>query len=459
MTTTTERFAPFAEKMTAEDLPDVVVSTFGFYYSELLQGATGLIPEASILPVDTLPDAETLPAQYTESGKAALSHTVLIKLNGGLGTSMGLSKAKSLLPIKNGLSFLDIIARQALATEMPLVLMDSYNTSADSLAALRAYPQLWSDIPLDFLQHKVPKVAQADLSPVAWPANPELEWNPPGHGDIYTALLTSGQLDILLDRGYKYAFVSNADNLGAVMDTAILGYFVESELPFLMEAADRTLADRKGGHLARLASGQLILRESAQCPSEDEMDFQDISRHHYFNTNSLWLDLALLKKVLEEKQGVLGLPLIRNQKTLDPRDPRSPLVYQLETAMGSAISVFEGAGAIRVLRSRFAPVKTTNDLLAIRSDAYVLSDDYRVIPNPARSRGELLVDLDAKHYKLVDDLDSRFPFGAPSLLRCDSLTVQGDVRFGQEVVCMGSVNMYNLTNQQKLIDDFAHFGR
>ena len=187
----------------------------------------------------------------------------------------------------------------------------------------------------------------------------------------------------MLGAGYRYAFVSNADNLGAVIEPAILGYLVENRLPFMMEAADRTIADRKGGHVGRLLNGQLILRESAQCPAEEMADFQDIRRHRYFNTNNLWLDLVALKDLLAARGHILGLPMIVNRKTVDPRDSASTPVYQLETAMGSAIGVFPGARAIRVPRSRFAPVKTTDDLLAVRSDAYVLTED---VPGGAESR-------------------------------------------------------------------------
>ncbi|MCX7669751.1 MAG: UTP--glucose-1-phosphate uridylyltransferase, partial [Anaerolineae bacterium] len=379
-------FTPFADRMRAANLPDIVIRTFEYYYNQLAEGRTGLLAEADIVPVASLPDAERFDATLAEAGRAALPQTILLKLNGGLGTGMGLERAKSLLVAREGLTFLDIIARQALISGAPLVLMNSFNTRDDSLAVLARYPELGRfGIPLDFLQHKVPKVVQADLTPASWPADPDLEWCPPGHGDIYTALLTSGMLDALLARGYQYAFVSNADNLGAVLDPAILGYFVTRRLSFLMEVADRTEADRKGGHLARRRDGRFILRESAQCPAEDMAAFQDIGRHRYFNTNNLWLNLPALQALLRANGGILGLPMIRNKKPIDPRDPSSTPVYQLETAMGAAIELFEDAGAVRVPRTRFAPVKTTDDLLAVRSDAYVLTEGFQVIPNPARA--------------------------------------------------------------------------
>ena len=139
----------------------------------------------------------------------------------------------------------------------------------------------------------------------------------------------------------------------------------------MMEVTDRTEADRKGGHIARKGGGY-VLRETAQTPDEDLDALQDIGRHRYVNTNNLWVDLQALKAVLDERDGVLGLPLIVNKKTVDPGDKSSPEVYQLETAMGAAVGVFEGARPLRVPRTRFSPVKTTEDLLALRSDAYVL---------------------------------------------------------------------------------------
>jgi len=310
------------------------------------------------------------------------------------------------------------------------VLMNSFATRDESLAALQRYDELAGEIPLDFVQNKEPKLRVEDLQPVEWPPNPELEWCPPGHGDIYTALVTSGMLETLLEHGYEHAFVSNSDNLGAVLDPRILAWFAAERIPFLMEVADRTEADRKGGHLASRASdGQLLLRESAQCSDEDMDFFQDIDRHRYFNTNNLWLRLDRLAEALELNGGLLPLPVIRNQKTVDPRNKKSPAVYQLETAMGAAIECFAGAGALVVPRTRFAPVKTTSDLLALRSDAYVITEDGRAMLAPERKGIPPEIDLDGDHFKLVDQLDAALAGGVPSLLHCRRLTVRGPVRF------------------------------
>ena len=442
----TDLFAPFAANMRAEGLAPMVIETFARYYTALRSGASGLIPEAEIAPVASLPalaDLET----YAEHGIANLDKVGVLKLNGGLGTSMGLERAKSLLVARDGLSFLDIITRQTLADRqrfgeaIPLVLMDSFATDADTLAVLANYPDLPVGLPLTVLQNKVPKILQADFTPAASPADPELAWCPPGHGEVYLVLAATGLLDELLARGVQYLFISNADNLGATLDPRILGYLLARELPFLMEVAHRTEADKKGGHLAQRPDGQLLLREVAQCPEADLAAFQDIGRHRFFNTNNLWVSLPALKQVLADHDGLLELPMIRNAKTLDPKDPASPPVFQLETAMGAAIAVFPGAEALSVSRDRFLPVKLCADLLGLRSDLYVTDARYRLLLNPARTLGPLTVTLDPKHYKLIDQFEARFPAGPPSLVDCERLTVQGDVRFGRDVVCTGAVSV------------------
>ncbi len=446
-------FAPFVERMVAEKLPDIFIANFAYYYDKLVAGDDGLIAEANIIPVENLTDAERLPCQLEEIGRSAVERTIIIKLNGGLGTGMGLVGPKSLLPVKNDLTFLDIIARQAIGVGAPLLLMNSFATDEESLAVLSHYPALGGRRPLSFLQHKQPKVAVDSLTPACWPEDDELEWCPPGHGDLYVALVTSGMLDQLLAAGFENAFISNADNLGAVLDLSILGHFIDRRLPFLMEVADRTPADRKGGHLARLNDDRLVLREIAQCPDDDMDAFQDIERHRYFNTNNLWLHLPTLKRVLLERDFRLGLPMIRNRKTIDPRDPDSTPVYQLETAMGSAIAVFAGAQAIRVPRARFAPVKRTDDLLAVRSDAYVLTDDYRIILAPERAGTPPTVELDGQYYRFVSDLDHHFPAGAPSLRSCRRLRVEGEFEFGRELVFRGDVLLQNPGNECRLVPD------
>lgn len=416
-------------------MPEALLRAFERDYVQLEAGATGFIAEHEIEAVPSIPDADTLGDDYRQAGRAALSQAVMVKLNGGLGTGMGLDRAKSLLPVKDGLNFLDFIARQTLKFGVPLVLMNSFTTASDTRAALASYIQQRPDLFFDFEQHQIPKVRQDDLLPVEWPASPDQEWCPPGHGDFYLALKASGLLEKLQASGRRYLFVSNSDNLGATLDTAILGYVVKQKVPFLMEVADRTQADKKGGHLTS-RQGRFVLREKAQCREEDDAAFQDIEKHRYFNTNNLWIDLQALAALLNKHRDVLPLPLIVNRKHVDPCDTKSTPVIQLETAMGAAIGLFEQAGAMRVPRSRFAPVKSTRDLLVIRSDAYEVTEDFSLQLKQGLTEPPI-VEL-GKPYQMLAGFDERFTV-VPSLKDCTRLEVQGDVAFAAPVTVKGEV--------------------
>jgi UTP--glucose-1-phosphate uridylyltransferase len=430
------------EKMSAAGVHQQAIDVFTHYYHQLEEGVTGFIAEESIDPV-TSPDLLSDISVTDEDARAALAETVIIKLNGGLGTSMGMDKAKSLLPVRDGKSFLDLIVDQVVSAraehgvKLPLIFMNSFRTRDDTLAALARYSDLATDgLDLDFLQNQEPKLLTSDLTPVEWPADPTLEWCPPGHGDLYTALEASGLLKRLLALGYRYASVSNSDNLGASPDAKIAGWFAASGAPYAAEICRRTPADRKGGHLAiRKADQQLILRDTAQTAKEDMHFFTDEHRHPYFHTNNLWFDLEVLSRTLDERHSVLGLPLIKNEKNVDPADSSSPEVVQIETAMGAAVEVFEGATAIGVGRDRFLPVKTTSDLLLLRSDVYEVGNDGRLtkVTDPAP-----LIELDSKHYKTISDFEQRFAAGAPSLKEATSLTVEGDWTFEAGVRVTGA---------------------
>ncbi len=433
------------ERMQAEGMPEIAIRGFLRAVRFVRDGGATTIPESSIDPVETLPRADVL-RDFEGAGREALARAVIVKLNGGLGTSMGLAGPKSLLPVRGEETFLDLIARQVLhlreteKVRLPLLLMNSFRTQAPSLARLARYDGLSGGLPLDFVQHRVPRIDPETFEPVDWPADPELAWCPPGHGDLYAAIASSGVLTRLLDEGIRYAFVSNADNLGGVLDLSILGWFVREGLPFAMEVAERTAADRKGGHLAR-RDGRLVLRESAQCAAEDTASFQDVERHRYFNTNNLWLDLEAVARALDEAPDGLPLPVMTNAKTVVAADPDSPPCLQLETAMGAAIECFEGAQAICVSRDRFAPVKTTADLLSVRSDAYELRDDARLVAVDPEANRRRVVELDARFYRNVGDLDARFPHGPPSLVKARRLAIKGDHRFGRDVVVRGEVEL------------------
>lgn len=434
------------EKMRDAGVADNAITVFSHYFEQLEAGVTGMVAESDITPATDLPTLADLHDDSAGADHEALARTVMIKLNGGLGTSMGMTRAKSLLPVRDGRTFLELIVDQVLATRarhdipLPLVLMNSFATSRDTMEALASMPDVAVEgLPLEFVQNQEPKLAVDGLAPVEWPTDPSMEWCPPGHGDLYTALAGSGVLRQLLDAGYRYASVSNSDNLGATPSAELATWFAGTGAPFAMEVCERTPADRKGGHLAvRTADGQLVLREKAQVAEEDEDAFGDISRHRYFNTNNLWLDLQALADTMAARDSVLGLPMIVNRKTVDPTDKASPEVFQIETAMGAAVEVFEGSRAIVVPRERFLPVKTTNDLLLLRSDVYRTDEDASLERLVDRAP---LVTLADGPYKLIADFEERFAAGAPSLREATSLTVEGDWTFGADVVVHGDCTL------------------
>jgi UTP--glucose-1-phosphate uridylyltransferase len=452
----------FINKMRKEQIDEKAIWVFSHYYSKLVAGETGLLPENQIQPVtrDMIDSFENIQCSDSQAHvKSMLAKTVCIKLNGGLGTTMGLQGPKSLIPVKNGLTFLDITCRQILAynqchnMKIPLLLMNSFRTDPDSLRAMAKYPELTSSFPLSFIQNKFPKVRMADFTPVVYQKDPEMEWNPPGHGDIYIALEMSGILDKLLKANYRYAFISNIDNLGATLDPRILSYIEQHSLTFLMEVADRTDMDRKGGHLARHIDGHLVLREAAQCPDTSMEEFRNIDKYCYFNTNNLWIDLKALRKMLDNSEGFLDLPMIRNRKKVNPLDKQSDDVFQVETAMGAAIALFPNAAALRVPRNRFAPVKNCDDLFLLWSDAFIIDDNSNIIANQDRKYSGITVNLDQEFYSFINDLKSRFPFGVPSMTGCRALTVKGDFTFGKSVSFLNDVILENISGKQKKVED------
>ncbi|KAL4420192.1 hypothetical protein ABPG77_011408 [Micractinium sp. CCAP 211/92] len=440
----------FEEKMTKAGLSQAAQGAFKLNYEQLVAGVTGLVPDADIDPVQELPRLEDLKAEGADI-KELLRQTAVLKLNGGLGTSMGLERAKSLLEVKDGKTFLDLIAeqikytRQKHGSNVRFILMNSFSTSKDTKDYLsKHHSDLLAEKDVELMQNMSCKVDAATLKPATYSEHPDMEWCPPGHGDIYPSLLGSGMLDRLIADGITYLFVSNSDNLGATLDLDLLAYFAGSGKGFLMEVCERQASDKKGGHLARRKKdGRLILRESAMCPDGDKDKFEDITLHKFFNTNNLWVNLKTLKSALEASGGVLRLPLIKNKKTVNPRDSSTEPVFQLETAMGSAIECFDDAGAVVVPRSRFAPVKTCNDLFALRSDAFKVTEESTVVlaaPVPPH------IKLDDKHYKLVDQMEALAP-AIPSLFHCKSLTVKGPVRFETGVGIRGAVTLINSTGE------------
>lgn len=443
-----KKFQISAQKMREQHMSQTSIAQFEKLYEAWRnQEANAWIRETDVEPLTNVPSFHDV-YQTIDHDKAvgAFSRTAFLKLNGGLGTSMGLDKAKSLLPVRRhkakNMRFLDVILGQVLTTRerlsvpLPLTFMNSFRTSEDTMAAIRRNRKFrQSDVPLEIIQHQEPKIDLSTGLPVEFPSKPGLEWCPPGHGDIYSTIYESGLLDVLQQLGFKYLFISNSDNLGARPSRTLAQYFENTGAPFMVEVAQRTYADRKGGHFVRdKATGRLILREMTQVDPKDDSAAQDIERHPYFNTNSIWVRIDALKAKLDEYEGLLPLPVIRNYKTVDPTDSTSPKIVQLETAMGAAIGLFEGAICVKVDRMRFLPVKTTDDLFIMRSDRFHLTDSYELEDGnyifPA-------ISLDPRYYKNVNDFDERFPYSLPSLAAANSVTIQGDWTFGRDVVFYG----------------------
>jgi UTP--glucose-1-phosphate uridylyltransferase len=376
--------------MRSDGASEAAIAAFARLYERARAGDTGVLPSAELEPVTDVPALEELPAADGLEGVA------MLKVNGGLGTTMGLDGPKSLVEVKPGVTFLDVIARQARSLRVPLVLMNSFATRDARVPGLSE----------EFLQSRVPRLRAADLEPLD-------DWAPPGHGDLYASLEASGMRARLLERGVRWAFVSNADNLGALPDPRVPAWMAAADVPFVMEVVVGTEADRKGGHIAR-RGGRLVLRETAQTPPGEAESFGDFRRWRHYNANNLWLDLGRVG-------GDLDLPLIVNRKTVRGAD-----VVQLETAMGAALGVVDGARVLRVPRSRFAPVKTTDDLLVVRSDFYALGEDGVLRP---AAETPPFVSLDPRYFKTLAGFEARFPHGPPSLARAERLVVEGDVTF------------------------------
>ena len=182
-TDTDKKFAIISECMRGDGQPEAAIRAFEALFSQLEHGSSGAISEKEIDPVTSLPALDDLIKPQGSALQRPLAQTVIIKLNGGLGTSMGLDGPKSLLPVKEDLTFLDIIAKQIIYlrrhynAKIPLLLMNSFSTHHASLAKLADYAELpLAGLPLDFLQHRVPKLCKQSLTPIEWPANPELAW-------------------------------------------------------------------------------------------------------------------------------------------------------------------------------------------------------------------------------------------------------------------------------------------
>ncbi|KAG2031578.1 UTP-glucose-1-phosphate uridylyltransferase [Suillus americanus] len=376
-----------------------------------------------------------------------LNKLAVLKVNGGLGTSMGMTGAKSALEVKDDMTFLDLTVRQiehlntSNRVDVPLILMTSFNTHEDTLRIIKKYANQQLRI-TTFNQSRYPRIFKESLLPCPKRADDDkTHWYPPGHGDLYNALLYSGVLDQLIAEGKEYLFVSNSDNLGAVVDEKILQHMIDSQAEFLMEVTDKTKADIKGGTLIDY-EGSVRLLEIAQVPSEHVEDFKSVRKFKIFNTNNLWINLPALKRIMETEG--MELEIIINPKTNE--DGQS--VIQLETAAGAAIKHFKNGHGINVPRSRFLPVKSCSDLLLIKSDIYSLQHGQLVLNESRMFETTPVIKL-GDHFKKIQQFQKRFK-KIPKIIELDHLTVTGDVNFGRNVTLRGTVII--VANEGQRID-------
>ncbi|KAL8871681.1 MAG: hypothetical protein Q9174_002541 [Haloplaca sp. 1 TL-2023] len=370
-----------------------------------------------------------------------LNKLAVVKLNGGLGTSMGCVGPKSVIEVRDGMSFLDLSVRQieylnrTYNVNVPFVLMNSFNTDEDTGNIIKKYEGHKIDI-MTFNQSRYPRVLKDSLLPAPKSAKSQLsDWYPPGHGDVFESLYNSGILEQLIERGVEIIFLSNADNLGAVVDLGILQHMVQTKAEYIMELTDKTKADVKGGTIINY-DGSVRLLEIAQVPKEHTNEFKSIKKFKYFNTNNIWLNLQAIKRVVENNE--LEMEIIPNSKSIpaDKKGESDVSIIQLETAVGAAIRHFKNAHGVNVPRRRFLPVKTCSDLMLVKSDLYSLK------------HGQLMIDADrfgpapliklGNDFKKVSDFQKRIP-SIPKILELDHLTITGAVNLGRGVVLKGTV--------------------
>ncbi|KAL2976020.1 hypothetical protein AAZX31_14G195600 [Glycine max] len=393
-----------------------------------------------VVPYDTLAPTP----EGSSEVKNLLDKLVVLKLNGGLGTTMGCTGPKSVIEVRDGLTFLDLIVIQIenlnskYGSNVPLLLMNSFNTHDDTQKIVEKYQN--SNIEIHtFNQSQYPRLVVEDFLPLPSKGHTDKDgWYPPGHGDVFPSLLNSGKLDALLSQGKEYVFVANSDNLGAIVDLKILNHLIQNKNEYCMEVTPKTLADVKGGTLISY-EGRVQLLEIAQVPDEHVNEFKSIEKFKIFNTNNLcltiiyrWVNLNAVKRLVEAD--ALKMEIIPNPKEVD-----GIKVLQLETAAGAAIRFFDKAIGINVPRSRFLPVKATSDLLLVQSDLYTLEDGF-VIRNKARENPENPSIELGPEFKKVSNFLGRFK-SIPSIVELDSLKVAGDVWFGAGVILKGKVSI------------------
>jgi len=392
---------------------------------------------------EMIQDMASLPKPAPESVKELLGKLAVVKLNGGLGTTMGCTGPKSMVEAHDGMTFLDLIVEQlkevnrAYGVDVPLVLLCSFNTYWETLKVLPKYSKSGVRV-FTYLQSTHPRFDEATLLPVAEKLYAhDDEWYPPGHVEVFPYLVSSGVYDTLAKEGKEYIFVSNVDNLGAIVDLSILNHMVSQKLDFAVEVTPKTMLDVKGGTLID-QNGQLRLLELAQVPREHIPDFESIRKFSIFNTNNMWVRMAAMKEIVDSGRIYTDLDLIVNRKPFG----KGRTVVQLEIASAASVSFFKRSVGICVPRTRFLPVKGTSDLFLLQSNLFQFTNGT-AHQNPDRMQHCGTMSLPrarfGPEFKTVKDFLSRFPQGVPNIVGLEDLVVSGDVTFGKGVVLRGHV--------------------
>jgi len=350
--------------------PDIIeqLSLHGFQASRLVDMAgrylrgeyaprvVGDVAEPPAEALRSLPVAGSdafLRQEAAGAASLARGEWALVVLAGGMATRMG-GVVKALLEAIEGHSFLDLRLREQDTSarrwgrRVPLWLMTSAATDAPIRAALG-----------DRLDQRDVAVVRQGLSLRLTPEGRlfrDADGRPspyaPGHGDLPDVLRQSGLIERFLERGGRYLMITNLDNLGANLEPAYAGWFLEQQSACVCEVVDKVPADRGG--IPVLVGGRTMVVEEYRLPSSFPP-----SRVEVFNTNTFHVDARSMLQPLE-----LSWCAAHKQVGDQP-------AVQFERLLGE-ITAHLPTRFLRVPRSgvgsRFLPVKDHDDLRARRPE-------------------------------------------------------------------------------------------
>lgn len=431
---------------------------YGSALKALISGEKMNWEKVKPISVKNLIDLDDIKKKEKQMSKAKikelLSKVVVLKLNGGLGTSMGLKIPKSMLEVQQKMNFLEIIIQQLIllnkeyGVSIPLVLMNSFNTDEMIKTYLKETEDKHKDIKIHCFNQKMnPKILESTLLPLASNYEDPTEFNPPGHGDIYDSFVKAGLHKKFLNDGKEYLFLSNVDNLGATIDFSILQYLLDNKKEFCLEVTKKTLNDVKGGTLIETEDGKVKLLELAQVPKENVAEFCSIDKFKVFNTNNMWINLNAISKRLEK---IKESEIIFNKKIC-----KGKKIIQLEQACGAAISSFENAMGLEVSRKRFLPVKKCCDLFLIQSELFTMKDDFSFVKMNEKPLPRVIFNGD--EFNNVLEYNRRFICGLPKIKNLKKLTLTGDIRFGKDIELNGEIELNVKPEKTMYIPDFTKF--